>query len=68
MKAPSSKHQISNKFLHDRIVTSERLELPQVGVDIVCPPLTPTLSPAFAEAASHRQAPGEREIIELFST
>jgi pyruvate/2-oxoglutarate dehydrogenase complex dihydrolipoamide dehydrogenase (E3) component len=27
-------------------------------------PLTPTLSPAFAEAASRRQAPGEREIME----
>jgi hypothetical protein len=25
-------------------------------------PLTLTLSPAFAEAASRRQAPGEREI------
>jgi len=25
-------------------------------------PLTPSLSPAFAEAASRRQAPGEREI------
>jgi hypothetical protein len=30
--------------------------------------LTPTLSPAFAEAASRRQAPGEREIIRVFST
>jgi len=30
-------------------------------------PLTPPLSPAFAEAATRRQAPGEREIIELFS-
>jgi len=26
-------------------------------------PLTPALSPAFAEAASRRQAPGERGII-----
>jgi len=26
-------------------------------------PLTPALSPAFAEAASRRQAPGEREIF-----
>jgi hypothetical protein len=25
-------------------------------------PLTPSLSPAFAEAASRREAPGEREI------
>jgi hypothetical protein len=30
-------------------------------------PLTPTLSPAFAEAGSRRQAPGERRTIELFS-
>jgi len=29
-------------------------------------PLTPTLSPAFAEAASRRQAPGERGIMGSF--
>jgi len=29
-------------------------------------PLTPTLSPAFAEAATRRQAPREREIVILF--
>jgi len=29
-------------------------------------PLTLALSPAFAEAASRRQAPGERGIIGLF--
>jgi hypothetical protein len=29
---------------------------------MVCFPLTPALSPAFAEAASRRQAPGERGI------
>ena len=34
----------------------------KVGVDMVCFPLTPTLSPAFAPqgGASRRQAQGER--------
>jgi len=64
-------------MFHDGFVTLEQFKLPIVILPLdggglrwgwTCLfPLTLALSPAFAEAASRRQAPGERVITGLFS-
>jgi len=38
----------------------------KVGVNILRSPSSTPFSPAFAEAASRRQAPGEREMAVIF--